>query len=142
VIGCRTMSALSVEAQLTASLRAMNTAGGYPMSLVCTDRGLLIASAGEFVRSEVIAGITSLFDDIALRAARDLGLADIDELSPVRRPRLVTLVVRPVTRDHTPRLFLVVQVPRHRAWRQNTNVAVRSLLTILGPLLTNIHPSK
>ncbi len=141
MIGCRTMSALSVEAQLTASLRAMNTAGGYPMSLVCTDRGLLIASAGEFVRSEVIAGITSLFDDIALRAARDLGLADIDELS-LSDAKVGRLVVRPVTRDHTPRLFLVVQVPRHRAWRQNTNVAVRSLLTILGPLLTNIHPSK
>ena len=141
MIGCRTMSALSVEAQLTASLRAMNTAGGYPMSLVCTDRGLLIASAGEFVRSEVIAGITSLFDDIALRAARDLGLAEIDELS-LSDAKVGRLVVRPVTRDHNPRLFLVVQVPRHRAWRQNTNVAVRSLLTILGPLLTNIHPSK
>jgi hypothetical protein len=72
---------LGVEAQVTASLRAMNAAGGYPMSLVCTDRGLLIASAGEIVRSEVIAGLTSLFDDIAVRAARDLGLADIDELS-------------------------------------------------------------
>ena len=141
MIGCPTMSALSVEAQLTASLRAMNTAGGYPMSLVCTDRGLLIASAGEFVRSEVIAGITSLFDDIALRAARDLGLADIDELS-LSDAKVGRLVVRPVTRDHTPRLFLVVQVPRHRAWRQNTNVVVRSLLAILGPLLTTIHPSK
>mgnify|MGYP005609749813 CR=1 FL=1 len=141
MIGCPTMSALSVEAQLTASLRAMNTAGGYPMSLVCTDRGLLIALAGEFVRSEVIAGITSLFDDIALRAARDLGLADIDELS-LSDAKVGRLVVRPVTRDHTPRLFLVVQVPRHRAWRQNTNVVVRSLLAILGPLLTTIHPSK
>ncbi len=135
------MPALSVEAQLTASLRAMNAAGGYPMSLVCTDRGLLVASDGEFVRSEVIAGITSLFDDIALRAARDLGLADIDELS-LSDAKVGRLVVRPVTRDHTPRLFLVVQVPRHRAWRQNTNVVVRSLLAILGPLLTTTHPSK
>ena len=135
------MTAQSVEAQLTASLRAMNAAGGYPMSLVCTDRGLLVASDGEFVRSEVIAGITSLFDDIALRAARDLGLADIDELS-LSDAKVGRLVVRPVTRDHTPRLFLVVQVPRHRAWRQNTNVVVRSLLAILGPLLTTIHPNK
>ena len=131
------MSAQSVEAQLTASLRAMNAAGGYPMSLVCTDRGLLVASDGEFVRSEVIAGITSLFDAIA----RDLGLADIDELS-LSDAKVGRLVVRPVTRDHTPRLFLVVQVPRHRAWRQNTNVVVRSLLAILGPLLTTIHPNK
>jgi hypothetical protein len=75
------MSTVGVEAQVTTILRAMNAAGGYPMSLVCTDRGLLVASAGEQLRSEVLAGLTSLFDDIVVRAARDLGLADIDELS-------------------------------------------------------------
>ncbi len=135
------MPSLSVEAQLTDSLRAMNTAGGYPMSLVCTDRGLLVASAGEFVRSEVIAGITSLFDDIAVRAARDLGLVDIDELS-LSDAKVGRLVVRPVTRDYTLRLFLVVQVPPHRAWRQNTSKVVRSLLAILGPLLKTQHPKE
>ncbi len=128
------MPALGVEAQVTASLRAMNAVGGYPMSLVCTDRGLLIASAGELVRSEVIAGLTSLFDDIAVRAARDLGLADIDELS-LSDAYVGRLVVRPLTRAHNPRLFLVVQVPPHRAWRKNTNIAARSLMSILGPLL-------
>jgi hypothetical protein len=135
------MPSLGVEARVTASLRAMNAAGGYPMSLVCTDRGLLIASAGELVRSEVIAGLTSLFDDIAVRAARDLGLADIDELS-LSDTRVGRLIVRPVARDHHPRLFLVVQVPRHRAWRKNTNIAARSLLSILGPLLATTAPTE
>ena len=135
------LPSLGVDAQVTASLRAMNAAGGYPMSLVCTDRGLLIASAGEIVRSEVIAGLTSLFDDIAVRAARDLGLADIDELS-LSDTRVGRLVVRPVAPDHNPRLFLVVQVPRHRAWRKNTNIVARSLLSILGPLLATTAPTE
>jgi len=135
------LSSLGVDAQVTASLRAMNAAGGYPMSLVCTDRGLLIASAGEIVRSEVIAGLTSLFDDIAVRAARDLGLADIDELS-LSDTCVGRLVVRPMARNYNPRLFLVVQVPRHRAWRKNTNRAARSLLSILGPLLTTTAPTE
>ena len=135
------LPSLGVDAQVTASLRAMNAAGGYPMSLVCTDRGLLIASAGEIVRSEVIAGLTSLFDDIAVRAARDLGLADIDELS-LSDACVGRLVVRPVARDHNPRLFLVVQVPRHRAWRKNTNIVARSLLSILGPLLATTAPTE
>ena len=129
------MAIHGVEAQVTASLRAMNAAGGYPMSLVCTDRGLLIASAGDLVRSEVIAGLTSLFDDIAVRAARDLGLAAIDELT-LSDGKPGQLVVRPLARDHHPRLFLVVQVPRHRAWRRSTNLVVRGLLSILRPLLT------
>lgn len=135
------MPSLGVDAQVTASLRAMNAAGGYPMSLVCTDRGLLIASEGELVRSEVLAGLTSLFDDIAVRAARDLGLADIDELS-LSDARVGRLVVRPLTRDHNPRLFLVVQVPRHRSWRRNTAIVARGLLAILRPLLTATTPAK
>lgn len=123
-----------LEAQVNKLLRAMNAAGGYPMSLVCTDRGLLIASAGELVRSEVVAGLTSLFDDIFVRASRDLGLAAIDEIS-LSDPRVGRFVVRPLTRDHDPRLFLVVQVPQDRTWRKNTNLVARKLLTLLRPLL-------
>ena len=135
------MPGSGVEAQVVASLRAMNAAGGYSLSLVCTDRGLLVASAGEQPRSEALAALSSLFGDIAARAARDLGLADIDELT-LSDVRVGRLVVRPLADGPSPRLFLVVQVPRHRAWRQNTNVVVRSLLAILGPLLTTIHPNK
>lgn len=123
-----------VEAQVTKLLRGMNAAGGYPMSLVCTDRGLLIASAGELIRSEIVAGLTSLFDDIVVRANRDLGLATIDEIS-LSDPNVGRFVVRPLTLDHDPRLFLVVQVPQDRTWRRNTNQAARKLLTLLRPLL-------
>ena len=130
-----------VEAQVTASLRAMNAAGGYSLSLVCTDRGLLVASAGEQPRSEVLAGLTSLFVDIAARAARDLGLADIDELS-LSDVRVGRLVVRPLTDGPPPRLFLVVQVPRRRAWRRSTSTTARNLLAILRPLLAATHTNE
>ena len=126
-----------VEAQVTAILRAMNVTGGYALSLVCTDRGLLVASAGEFMRSEALAGLTSLFDDIVVRAARYLELADIDELT-LSDARGGRLIVRPLLRDHQPRLFLVVQAPRSRPWRRSTGVAVRRLAAVLRPLLTTI----
>lgn len=127
-----------VEAQVTASLRAMNAAGGYSLSLVCTDRGLLVASAGEQPRSEVLAALASLFCDIAARAARDLGLADIDELS-LADARVGRLVVRPLDAGPNPSLFLVVQVPRRRAWRRSTSATARRLLAILRPLLAATH---
>lgn len=133
------MAADGLEAQVNAILRAMNARGGYPLALVCTDRGLLVAAAGEPVRSETLAGFTSLFDDIVDRAARDLGLADIDEIT-LSDARAGRFVVRPLSRDSEPRLFLVVQVPRDRTWRRNTAAAARDLLTRLRPLLA-FHPS-
>jgi hypothetical protein len=129
------MTGPGVEERVTRLLSSLNARGGYPMSLVCTDSGLLVASAGELARSEVIAGLTSLFEDIVARADRDLGLADIDELS-LSDAEVGRFIVRPLARDHDPRLFLVVQVPRERTWRRNTNQAARDLLAVLRPLLT------
>lgn len=123
----------AVEQDITELLRGMNALGGYPLSLVCTEEGLLIASAGELPRSEITAGLTSLFNDIAVRAVRDLGLARVDELT-LSDPTLGCLVVRPLDLDARPRMFLVVQVPRERAWRRNTNLVARRLLAMLRPL--------
>ncbi len=129
------MSDLGMDAQMTACLHALNAAGGYPMSLVCTDNGLLIASAGEDLRSEVLAALVSLFDDIASRAARDLDMTHIDELS-FSDTQCGHIVVRPLPQLPGQRLFLVVQVPRHRTWRRRTSAATRHLETLLRPLLT------
>lgn len=125
-----------VEARATEVLRTMNAAGRFPMSLVCTDRGLLVAAAGESVRSEVAAGLTGLFDVIVERAGRDLELADVDEFT-VSDARVGRLVVRPLARGRHARLFLVAQVPPHRAWRKATNTALRDLRAILRPLLAD-----
>lgn len=125
----------AIEARITELLAGMNALGGYPMSLVCTDRGLLVASAGEPLRSEIVAGITSLFDDIVARAVRDLELRRVDELT-LTDAAAGHLVVRPLTGEAgQTRLFLVVQVPRDASWRRNTNLAARRLLAILRPWL-------
>ena len=127
----------AIDARLTGLLADMNALGGYPMSLVCTDQGLLLASAGETLRSEITAGLTSLFDDIVARAARDLSLAQVDELT-LSDAVAGRTIIRPLT--HTGgqvRLFLVVQVPSGRSWRRNTNLVVRKLLAILRPWLSS-----
>ncbi|MDC0668224.1 hypothetical protein [Nannocystis radixulma] len=124
-----------VESQLTALLGGMNSRGGYPLSLVCTDQGLLVAAAGEPARRDVAAGLTGLFDDIVTRAVRDLGLAGVDELT-LCEPDSDRLVIRPLARDCVPRLFLVVLVPGGRTWRRHTNHITRKLLALLGPWLT------
>lgn len=129
------MTELGVEAEVTALLAGMNAMGGYQLSLVCTDQGLLVASAGETLRSEVAAGLTSLFDDIVVRAVRDLGVADVDELT-LSDAKVGRFVVRPLhTEGSDRRLFLVVQVPRDASWRRNTNIVARKLVKILKPLL-------
>ncbi|MCA9659946.1 MAG: hypothetical protein KC486_16495 [Myxococcales bacterium] len=129
------MTELGVEAEVTALLGGMNAMGGYQLSLVCTDQGLLVASAGETLRSEVAAGLTSLFDDIVVRAVRDLGVADVDELT-LSDAKVGRFVVRPLhTEGSDRRLFLVVQVPRDASWRRNTNIVARKLVKILKPLL-------
>lgn len=128
------MRAAGAEAHITELLRGMNALGGYPMSLVCTAEGLLVATAGEATRSEVAAGLTSLFDDIVARAVRDLALTQIDEITLID-PRAGRFIVRPLTRTHEPRLFLVVLAPPDATWRRNTNLVARRLMAILAPLL-------
>lgn len=124
----------AVEHEVTELLRRLNALGHYSLSLVCTEDGLLIASAGERLRSEMVAVLTSLFSDIAVRAVRDLGLRQVDEFT-LSDPASGHLVVRPLDLEARPRLFLVVQVPRDRSWRRNTASVARKLLVLLRPLL-------
>lgn len=126
--------AQALETQLHGLLQAMNARGCYPLSLVCAEDGLVIAAAGERLRSEATASLASLFADIATRAARDLGCRLVDELT-VSDAASGRVVVRPLDPAATVRLFLVLQVPRDRSWRRNTTTVARQLLHILQPLL-------
>lgn len=129
------------EREITELLVGLNALGGYPMSLVCTDRGLLVASAGQTLRSEITAGLTSLCDDIIARAARDLDLLQVDELT-LSDAAVGRLVIRPLTREaDEARLFLVVQVPRDGSWRRNTKLVARRLQAVLRPWLSSQEPS-
>ena len=124
-----------VEAQLTALLAGMNALGGYPLSLICTEQGLLVAAAGEAVSSEVAAGLTALFDDIVTRAGRDLAMAQIDEIT-LSDAKVGRFVIRPLVAGADDRLILVVQVPRDASWRRNTTMVARRAATILAPLVS------
>ena len=113
-----------------AVLADLNARGGYAMSLVCTDEGLLIDSSGELLSSEEIAGFTSLFDDIVTRAERDLDVRCVDEVT-LLDPRRGRLIFRPIRLESGQRFFLVVQAPTNATWRRNTSEACTSLVTLL-----------
>jgi len=127
-------AAAGVEIQLTKLLVGMNALGGYPFSLICTAEGLLVAIAGEQAHSEVAAGLTALFDDIVVRAGRDLDMGQVDELT-LSDAHLGRFVVRPLALGEVPRLFLVVGVPQGGSWRRNTATTARRARKILEPLL-------
>ena len=117
---------VGLEQKITRLLTEVNADAGYPLSLVCTDQGLLVASSGDHFSSEQLAGLTSLFDDIVMRARRDLDSGWVDEVT-LLDPERGRLVVRPVPLDGSPRFFLVLQIPRRATWRRNTNRLTRKL---------------
>ncbi len=132
------MSSIGLESQITTLLTGMNAMGDYPMSLLCSEQGLLLASAGELAQSETVAGLTSLCNDIVLRAVRDLNFVGVDEITLVDR-RLGRFVIRPLPHAVDPRLYLVVAVPRHRSWRRNTSIASKKLDKLMAPLLSGAN---
>lgn len=123
-----------LQDRITAELRATNAAGGYLASIVCTHEGLLVAADGRVFREEQLAGFTSLFDDIVVRAGRDLGIGAVDEVA-LRDRELGRLVIRPVNDEGLPRMFLVVLVPSQATWRRNTNTLLERLRGLLEPVL-------
>lgn len=126
---------VGLEGRLTTLLAGGNASGGFPVSLVCTDKGLLVATAGAAEVHEVLAALASLFDDVVARASRDLGMAAVDELT-LRDERLGRCVVRPLRGGGDTRMFLVVQVPPGASWRRTTNRLCQRLDGELAELLT------
>lgn len=119
------MGTVGLEQRITAQLAETLEEAGYLRGLVCTDQGLLVASAGgDELTSAELAGLTSLFDDIVMRARRDLGSTWVDEVT-LLEPDRGRMVVRPLPLPGTPRFFLVLQVPPRATWRRHTNRLVR-----------------
>ena len=133
------MTNSGLEGKMTALLAGMNAMGDYAMSLICTEQGLLVASAGEAERSEIAAGLTSLCNDILVRAVRDLSFTRVDEITLVDA-NLGRFVIRPLPNSRGPRLYLVVQVPRQRSWRRNTSLITRKLDELIAPLIAGANP--
>lgn len=108
-------------------LEEVNVESEFSMSLVCTDAGLLIAASGEGADEDQLAGLTSLFDDIVVRARRDVGLGAIDEVT-LLDPVWGRCVVRPLPIEGGfGRLFLVVRVGPRSTWRRYTNKLRREI---------------
>jgi hypothetical protein len=128
------VSAPGLEQRITSRLAEVNATGGYPLSLVCTDQGLLVASTGDHLSSEQLAGLTSLFDDIVVRAQRDLEVHRVDEVT-LLDPGRGRLIIRPVPLGGAPRFFLVLQAPTQATWRRNTNRLTRELADLLAPMV-------
>ena len=120
-----------IGAEITALLAEVNASAGFPLSLVCDDAGLLLAVAGQGADEEQLAGLTSLFDDIVMRARRDVGLDEIDEVSMFDRV-WGRCVVRPLLPTAAGRFFLVVQVPPRSAWRRDSNTLKREIARIFA----------
>jgi hypothetical protein len=131
------MARTGIQQRVTALLEANNTLGGYPSSLVCTDTGLVVASAGESSTADHTAALASLFDDVLQRARRDLGFEDVDEVA-LAEPGKGHTVIRMLPLDGETKLFLVVRVPRNATWRRNTTHLLKQLLPILRPLVEEV----
>lgn len=120
----------ALSPRISSLLEKVNDEYGFTMSLVCTDAGLLIASAGDGADEDQLAGLTSLFDDIVVRAQRDAGFDVIDEVA-LLDPNWGRCVVRPLPVDgEMGRLFLVVRVDARGTWRRATNTLRRSIVRL------------
>ncbi len=115
-------------------LREHNQRGGYSFTLLCTEQGLPLASDGEGPDPEVLSAVASLFDEVVLRALRDLDLRSVEELT-LLDPGRGRYVVRPLKSGDT-RLFLVVLMAPRLTWRRN----VHTLCADLGVYLERLNP--
>lgn len=113
-------------------LQEHNRRGGYSFTLLCTEQGLPLASDGEGPDPEVLSAVASLFDEVVLRAVRDLDLRAVEELT-LLDPRRGRMVVRPLKTGET-RLFLVVVMSPRLPWRKNLHTLCAELETWLARL--------
>ncbi len=101
--------------------------GAFTQSIVSTHQGLPVVTVGDNPELiDALSALTALFDDVVLRAERDVGLASVDELA-IRDDARGVIVVRPLGDSAGTRLFLVVEVPPRLPWRRVTNKFCRAL---------------
>ena len=122
--------ATGLSDQITTLLDATVALGGFTSAFVCTNDGLVLAAGSGDAVAEDTAAVVSLFDDVLIRAKRDLGFELVDEVS-LLDPKLGRTVIRPVSTDGGAMFFLVLKVPANCVWRRNSNILRKRLLPIL-----------
>lgn len=119
------------EHELLAVLSEAVERGGLETAILTTLDGLPLARVEKGSALDILAGLSSLFADIALRSERLLEWPDVEEVSLVSRNG-----IRLVTRKFVARgegFILVVLVPANRTYRRVTNIAVSRLKGLLEP---------
>lgn len=124
------MSRHGLHASIAEHLQVNNARGGYKLSLLCTEQGLLLASAGQGLDAELLSAFASLFDEVVRRALRDLELVGVDELT-LLDPGRGRFIIRPLRPRGATRLFVVVQADPRGTWRRNTNRLCEALELLL-----------
>jgi hypothetical protein len=119
---------------MEAALREAAEEAGFQDLVVCTEEGLLVAGLDASGRAEELAGLTALFDEVVLRAERDLGLVAVGELTLLSGEE-GRLVVRPVPSPGPLRLFVAGRLPARNTWRRATNALLRRLAPVLAQVV-------
>lgn len=124
------MSAATAYGALAHELHQSCARSGFVSALVCTERGLLVAQAGDEPLAESLAALTGLFDDVLARARDALAMTALDELT-LHDERRSRLVVRPILACDDVRFFLVIRVAPALPWRRECR---RLCLALSHPL--------
>lgn len=110
-------------------LKRTITVGDYEAALLSDSDGLVLAKAAANEMAVMMAAITALLRDAALRAGHQLDLAHINELSLVGDDRF-RVVCRFFQTDLGQPLSLTLVVPPDQAYRRLTNQAITDIVKI------------
>lgn len=117
-----------LDVQLTGTLQQMMQQGELLAAVLSTPDGLSLASIETALSSDILAGLSSLFADVARRSEALMDWS-VEEVSLVNQQG-IRLVTRQFMVDHQ-HYILVVVVPANKTYRRVTNVAVKKLKELL-----------
>lgn len=121
-------STLYFEGQLTQVLQEMMTAGGLLGAVLTSTDGLPLAALESDASPDVLAGLSSLFAEVARRSEQLLDW-QVEEVSLVNQ-KGIRLVTRQF-KDDDNYYILVVVVPAQKTYRRVTNIAVKKLRELM-----------
>lgn len=127
--------AIHLEQQLTAILDELVASGGMDALMIGSDDGLLVAQSSSASKGEVLAAISSLFEQTVGRAQREGLVGRVEEMS-LRGFAGEQMIVR-----HFPGLshfFLIAYAARKCTYRRTTSTALRRC----GELLERMFADK
>lgn len=119
----------TLEERLLQVLTQMKTQGQLLAAVLCTPDGLPLAAVESEASHEVLAGLSSLFADVARRAEQLMEWSSVEEVSLVNEKGL--RIVTRQFKDDEQYYILVVLVPANQTYRKVTNVAIKKLRELL-----------